>query len=399
MPDPECYIRFDHNPYGVYLAGQTLAGQVELRVTEILSVVGVSLQLSGVTEIEWSEVIESAGQPGRKTTRYHGQQTLLNSVSFLCGSSAGPVRELAIGTHTYHFSCELPTHLPTAFEGYHARIRYMARVALHRSKRHRFAGPSAAAGSTGDQIGQTSFTVLRHLNLNEHGGGGSVLALPVKSELTKVFCCGPCSSEPLYISAAIPRCGYISGQTIVIKIDAVNRSRTRVNEFRIKLVQKLSYTSQQPAAASRSDALVVAESRCSGVTSGEVIKHQQNLLIPALAPTYTDGASIFSIDYELEVEARVTGPNISPRLSMPITIGTIALETSAPKETLKPLTKSPWDPFSSQQYTDIIGTRVAVGGNAAARRSHTEDSCKGAGLGNNVRLHVVHRNNAADDDH
>ncbi|XP_058055889.1 arrestin domain-containing protein 3-like [Anopheles bellator] len=398
MPDPECYIRFDNNQYGVYLAGQTLAGQVELRVTEIVSVVGVSLQLNGVTEIEWSEVVESTGQPGRKTTRYHGQQTLLNSISFLCGSSAGPVRELAIGTHTYHFSCELPSHLPTAFEGYHARIRYMARVALHRSKRHRFTG-AADTGTTGDQIGQTSFTVLRHLNLNEHGGGSSVLALPVKSELTKVFCCGPCSSEPLYISAAIPRCGYIPGQTIVIKIDAVNRSRTRVNEFRIKLVQKLSYTSQQPAAASRSDALVVAESRCSGVTSGEVIKHQQNLLIPALAPTYTDGASIFSIDYELEVEARVTGPNISPRLSMPITIGTIALEASVPKETLKPLTKSPWDPFSSQQYTDIIGTRVPLGSTAAARRSHTEDSSKGVGFANNVRLHYVVHRNVTDDGH
>ncbi|XP_053671333.1 arrestin domain-containing protein 3-like [Anopheles nili] len=374
MPDPECHIRFDNNPYGVYLAGQILAGQVELRLTEVLNVVGVSLRLDGLTEIEWSEEIESAaGQPGRKTTRYYGQQTLLNSTSFLCGSSVGPVRDLAIGTHTYHFSCELPAHLPTSFEGYHARIRYTAKVSLHRTK------------ARTDPIGQTSFTVLRHLNLNEHA---AVLVLPTKSELTKVFCCGPCSSEPLYISAQIPRCGYIPGQTIVIKIDAVNRSRTRVIEFRIKLIQKLCYASQHPTVENRSDALVVAESRCSGVTSGEVVKHQQNLLIPALPPTYTDGSPVFSINYELEVEARVTGPNISPRLAMPITIGTIALEASMPKEKLKPLTKPSWDPFSSQ-HTDIIGTRIPLTNIARRSQAGLEDIPNGS---SNVRLHyIVHR--------
>uniref|UniRef100_A0A240PP89 Arrestin_C domain-containing protein n=1 Tax=Anopheles christyi TaxID=43041 RepID=A0A240PP89_9DIPT len=381
MPDPECHIRFDNNPYGVYLAGQTLAGQVELRLTEILSVIGISLRLDGLTEVEWSEVIEAAtGQPGnRKTTRYHGQQTLLNSTSFLCGSSVGPVRDLAIGTHTYHFSCDLPAHLPTSFEGYHGRIRYTAKVSVHRTK------------ARIDPIGQVSFTVLRHLNLNEHG---EVLLLPAKSELTKVFCCGPCSSEPLYISATIARCGYIPGQTIVMKIDAVNRSRTTVTEFRVKLIQKLSYTSQHPTVESRSDALVVAESRCSGVTSGEVVKHQQNLLIPALPPTYTDGSPLFSINYELEVEARVTGPNISPRLAMPITIGTIALETSIPKEKLKPLTKPSWDPFTgTQHYTDIIGTRIPVGNIARRSQAGLEEQLPNGS--NNVRLHyVVHRNSS-----
>ncbi|XP_058059106.1 arrestin domain-containing protein 3-like [Anopheles bellator] len=311
MPEGcECLIRFDNNPCGVYFPGQSLSGYVELRVLEAFKVKGVSLQIKGFAEVKWSETTGTG--KARRTVHYHGRQDYINTVTYLQGSPEGNQFDIAPGSHTYRFGCVLPGNVPTSFEGQFGHIRYTVRVVLHRPWKV-------------DPTYKVGFTVLRHVNLNENGLS---LAVPCKLEIQKVFCCGPCASNPLHMSAQIPIAGYVPGQTIAVRIEASNRSKRRVNEFSTKLIKNVSYISQTPYIRVRLEPEIVAEVRCPGVAAGEQGTWDQFLAIPAL-PTTSNQCQVLTIGYEVEVEGKITGPNINPRVRIPITIGTVPLTAHA----------------------------------------------------------------------
>ncbi|KFB40715.1 AGAP001892-PA-like protein [Anopheles sinensis] len=311
MPEvSECQIRFDNNPCGVYFPGQSLAGYVELRVLDTFKVKGVSLQIKGFAEVKWTESTGSG--KSRRTVHYHGRQDYINTVTYLQGSPEGNPYDIAPGTHTYRFGCALPHNLPTSFEGQYGHIRYTVRVVLHRPWKV-------------DPTYKVGFTVLRHVNLNE---SAITLGMPCKLEIQKVFCCGPCASEPLYISAQTPISGYVPGQTIAVRIEASNKSKKRVNEFSTKLVKNVCYISQTPYGRVKMVPEIVAEVRCSGLAAGEQGTFDQFLAIPAL-PSTSAQCQVLTLGYEVEVEGKIPGPNINPRIRIPITLGTIPLAAHA----------------------------------------------------------------------
>ncbi|XP_055641431.1 arrestin domain-containing protein 3-like [Toxorhynchites rutilus septentrionalis] len=305
-----CEIKFDENPYGVYFPGQTLAGTVELRLAEVTKVKGVALKISGVAEVKWSETTGTGKT--RRTIYYHGRQDYLHSTTYLAGSKEGNTLELLPGIHTYRFSCVLPPNLITSLEADHGHVRYTVKVVLERSWKF-------------EKSYKVAFTVLRHVNLNEEL---FEIRFPSKMEKAKTFCCGPCRSDPMHITAEIPISGYVPGQTIAVKIDVNNQSRKNMDELSTKLVQIVSFISQTPRCQVKAVSSVIAEARCAGVNGQNKQTYEQHLLIPPMPPT-SRSCQVLTINYCVEVEGKISGLGINPRIQIPVTLGTIPLSVRA----------------------------------------------------------------------
>ncbi|XP_053690830.1 arrestin domain-containing protein 3-like [Sabethes cyaneus] len=304
-----CEIKFDENPYGVYFPGQTLSGSVELCLADVTKVKGVALRINGVAEVRWSET-HGVGK-NRRTVVYRGRQDYMHSTTYLAGSKEGNSIELLPGIHTYRFSCALPPNLVTSLEAEYGHVRYTVKVILERSWKL-------------DQSYKVAFTVLRHVDLNHEYD----IRLPLKMDKAKTFLCGPCSSEPMHISAQVPITGFVPGQTIVVKIDVDNQSRKDLDGIATMLVRTVSFISQTPHSKIREVPSVIAKCRCAGVKRRSQGSYEQHLLIPAMPPT-SRTCQVLTVNYSVVVEGKISGPAINPRIQIPITLGTIPLSMSA----------------------------------------------------------------------
>ncbi|XP_021711742.1 arrestin domain-containing protein 3 [Aedes aegypti] len=305
-----CEIKFDENPYGVYLPGQTLSGIVELRLDEAVEVRGIALQIKGVAEVSWCE--SSGTGSNRETIHYHGRQDYMNSTTYLAGLKDGTNINLLPGLHPYRFSCDLPANLVTSVEAKHGHIRYTVKVIVERSWK-------------ADQSYKVAFTVLRHVNLSEENFD---VRLPTKTTHAKTFCCGSCRSAPMVFTAETPISGYVPGQTIAVRIEVDNQSNKTLNEIATKLLREVSFISQTPYTRVKTSTAVMAEIRCKGVEKHQKDSCVQHLLIPPLPPTNRT-CQVLTVNYVLEVEGKFSGLTINPRIQVPITLGTIPLTTSA----------------------------------------------------------------------
>ncbi|XP_058455955.1 arrestin domain-containing protein 3-like [Malaya genurostris] len=300
-----CDIQFDENPHGVYFPGQTLAGSVEIRLSEETKVKGIALRI----EVKWNE--KTGTGKNRRTIHYRGRQDYMHSTSYLVGSKEGNTIVLLPGMHTYRFACVLPSNLVTSIEAEHGHVRYTVKVILERSWMM-------------DKSYKVAFTVLRHIDLNQEYD----VRLPVKMEKAKTFLCGPCSSKPMNIAAQVPITGYVPGQTVAVKIDVDNQSTKNLDEIATKLVRIVSFISQTPHSKVKAVFSVIAETRCSGVNKLSQASYEQHLLIPPMPPS-SRTCQVLAINYCIEVEGKISGPVINPKVRIPIVLGTVPLSTSA----------------------------------------------------------------------
>lgn len=87
---------------------------------------------------------------------YRGSEIYLSAKKYFVGSAATTSASsivLPMGEHVYTFTCPLPKHLPTSFEGTFGSIRYKAEVTLNLS-------------IWPDKSFSEGFTVIKSLDLN-----------------------------------------------------------------------------------------------------------------------------------------------------------------------------------------------------------------------------------------
>ncbi|GAB0088640.1 arrestin domain-containing protein 3 [Sergentomyia squamirostris] len=308
MSKSKCEIKFDNNPYGIYLTGQTLSGHVELNIPKVKSVRGVTLKIVGYAKCRWTEY-EGHGKSRRSRT-YQGREDYLSSFTDLIGpAQGGNTIDLAPGTHSYRFTCDLPLQMPTSFEGSIGYIRYFVIVTLERPWKF-------------DQKFKVAFTVLKQFDLNFDS---PTLRLPCQANLDRVFCCGPCKTGPITIIANTPQSGYVPGQTIAINAEIANASTVKIEEIRFSLRRIIRYTSQTPSIKSKEETITVTEARSAGLKKKQNGKFQQFLQIPPLPPTSLTLCRVITVSYEVKVEARVSGAHLNPVVKIPVTLGTVPL--------------------------------------------------------------------------
>lgn len=299
---PRCEIKFDNNPLGIYHAGQTLSGRVELHLDKPKTVNAFTLVISGCAEIEWSE------DDNDKRDTYRGKEELLHAEIALVAQSKGSAIEIPVGTHVYNFTCELPQHLPTSFEGNYGKIRYLVCATLDRPWKF-------------NQTCKVAFTVLKPVDLNQDPSAGQ----PKRVELSKTFCCWPCRTRPLFITVETPATGFVPGQKIPILVVLDNSSSVAVHGVKCSLDRTESYISQSPYEKTKTVDKTLA-SLSTAVVNDKHARLTQQLEIPSIAPT--GKCSVLAIDYELNINIQVESCRVNPRIKIPIIIGTVPLLTA-----------------------------------------------------------------------
>lgn len=229
--------------------------------------------------------------------------------------------ELVAKEYKYIVSYALGSELPTSFKSRNGSIKYKLRVTVDRSWKmnSKFEFP---------------FTVIAPLNLNS---GGMELKKPFKSELSKNFKLD-FTTDPLFLKASIPFTGYVPGQTINVSVEVNNQSRTNVKEVRISLKKVIRLSSLKPRKKTKE--LIVSEAKIftDSVSVSTLQSFEKKLIVPSLPPNILN-CDVIQVQYELRVKAKTSGLSRSPKLKIPIVIGTIPLDNLTTRPSCSSLRK------------------------------------------------------------
>lgn len=170
----QCLILFDENIHKVYYSGQLMKGTVLLTLAKdqpvkgiYLSIhhlpvnfllhpqlfgahAGIYIEVTGVAKCRWCEHVQ------QKRMTYRGSEIYLSAKKYFVGAAeANSSTSITIlkGEHVYTFTCPLPKHLPTSFEGTFGSIRYKAEVTVN-------------VAMWPDKSFAEGFTVIKSLDLN-----------------------------------------------------------------------------------------------------------------------------------------------------------------------------------------------------------------------------------------
>uniref|UniRef100_A0A182SU98 Arrestin C-terminal-like domain-containing protein n=1 Tax=Anopheles maculatus TaxID=74869 RepID=A0A182SU98_9DIPT len=308
----QCDIRFTNSTHGSYLSGQQLTGEVQIKLTEAKRFNEITLRIVGYSSVNWSE---KRGQGRRRRTVYYGaRRDHLSSQKVLFRPQQnGNPGELPAGEHMYEFACELPTSLPTSFEGAYGHCRYTAQVVFDRPWKFNLTH-------------KVGFTVVQPRDLNLQSPS---IRMPTQMEDARVFCCGIWRTKPLFVRVTVPCTGYVPGQAIPLTINLDNRSSRLIEGVNMKLQQEVTYRAESPAHKYRRELHTIVKHIGNGVEGEATNQYVQRLVVPTVVPTCGD-QNLISVAYRLHLTVRVEGCGSDPVLEIPLIIGTTPLIPDQP---------------------------------------------------------------------
>lgn len=174
-----------------------------------------------------------------------------------------------------------------------------------------------------DIYAKTSFKVIRLEDLSFRFD----LMVPLKDETVATFCCLSCKTRPLILSASIPFSGYIPEQNIRLTIKIDNRCGFDVSRTIISLRKKITFISQTPERRFWNESKTLLKNVLDGAKNGRETKIYGIVEIPAFTlPTNSDISSIVKVTYHIHVSVDVVGFVSSPKVQLPIVIGSKPLK-------------------------------------------------------------------------
>lgn len=225
----------------------------------------------------------------------------------------GKETEINPGTHSYPFTCALPPTLPSSFEGKWGHVRYTIKVTLDRPWKF-------------DQDTKMAFTVITPVDLNQT----AKCKEPAKLDLEKSFCCFCCKSGPLSVIIHLPVSGFVSGQIMPITAEVDNASNVTVDALKLCLRKNISFQVTQPRSARKKEVEKIDELTMGPIDAGGSRTWEQKIEVPALPPSNLVNCGIIDLDYELFVEAQVSGMHSNLSGVIPVTLGTVPLQDWKP---------------------------------------------------------------------
>ncbi|KAG4076323.1 hypothetical protein HA402_005766 [Bradysia odoriphaga] len=214
-------IVFENNPQKVCYSGQLLKGLVKLLFPSNIRVEAIYIKCVGEGFYSWVEDISDRVITG--TTQY-----LVQRINLVPRSTAGV--DVSAGSNQYPFEIQLPSHLPTSFEGKYGHIRYTLALSI------------IPLGMTSDPapIVET-FTIIRPLNLN----GGFAFIMPTSVgkathfnfSFTRLCVLYRWRKGYLKMFGRLPVSGYCPGQIMNLQLDVINESGQGVLMIVVHFVQ------------------------------------------------------------------------------------------------------------------------------------------------------------------
>lgn len=161
------------------------------------------------------------------------------------------------------------------------------------------------------------FTVISHLDLNAEG---AEIRMPLRGEVTKKFFLG-LSSKPLTIIAEIPYRGFVANQALNVGVKIANESI----ECDLRRASAVVSLKVPTSISTRTDSQILVKGSHDGVAVKSKSEMTFSMQIPPVEPTNIRFSKYLHVFYEIVVIAKVGGMHRSPKLAIPITIGTVPL--------------------------------------------------------------------------
>ncbi|XP_011209310.2 arrestin domain-containing protein 17 [Bactrocera dorsalis] len=310
-----CVVVFDQNDFGTYFTGQIVSGKVIITLEKTKKLKGIKLQVCGFAACQWREKygkkIALAKINPRDKHVYFGREDYIASTTYLVGSEFGNNFSMEEGTYTYTFSCPIPPHCPSSFEGTYGHIRYLVRVTFIR------------AGAA-DRVHNVGFTVLMPLDLNKDS---KLLEAPASNDAMENVCFF--LAKPVHLTIYLQQTGYVPGQFVLISADVDNKSTADCKKLIIMLNLRATYNSETPALHTVSEKICLVKKVCGPAPRQTRKSFAETIRIPATAPTCEHISKNVRVSYELCVMAVMSPLMRNPRTTIPITIGNVPLAISS----------------------------------------------------------------------
>jgi hypothetical protein len=273
------------NPHHSYFAGQTVAGQVVIELTERSKPIhGIKLKLQGKAKTHWKET------SGRSTSHFSDEEVYINEKVYLLGYGSEDSNSeviLEVGKKVLDFNFTLPSSLPSSISHKYGYVKYQLEATITRNRKSNYTS-------------RLPFTVNGILDLNSEAG--------VQSEgdmsNEKQVCCFCCASGPLGFDFRISKKGYVPGERIGFQCHLYNHSNRSVPTIVVALVQTFKFL----ANLDHSKTKTVQMSHIEGpkLAAGEetdwiVSSDVSTFTVPSVPPSRLDGCRIIHISYLLKV--------------------------------------------------------------------------------------------------
>ncbi|KAK3779729.1 hypothetical protein RRG08_013684 [Elysia crispata] len=199
-----------------YIPGDILKGIVSLHTTGRIRVRAVTLYLLGTATVSW--------EAPRKKKVYKSSEIHLESSKPLLDTGYQQVVSLGQGLHQFRFHYQLPTELPSTFNGVYGQITYLAKVLLD------------CEDERNTTITSEPFMVLRRPDLPDS----------VYSEKTlkkKRFFCGFTSGK-VRVECTLDKTAAVPGDDILIDAEITNWTGRQINLIQAALIQESKYNAQ-----------------------------------------------------------------------------------------------------------------------------------------------------------
>lgn len=269
---------------------------------------GINAEIVGYAKCRWEEDDGAGSSHYFRTLR--GREEFINQTFCLFGELEG--EQLTAGEHKFNVSYALDSNLPTSLKCKNGAIKYKVRVVVERK--------SSLARKSSSTF-EFPFTVIKPLNLNDVR---PLLTRPVKEELTKKFKMD-FGSEPLFMKASVPFSGYVPGQVIDVSVLVNNQSKTNVSEMKVSLKKIVVLNSNK---GKHRRTMFLTESAVKVSTEPVPVATMRDfdlkLEVPSLSPNI-ENCEIINVQYVVRIKAKTSGFNRSPRIDLPVTIGTVPL--------------------------------------------------------------------------
>lgn len=194
--------------------------------------------------------------------------------------------------------------------GKHGKIRYNVEVSLMTEWKF-------------DLFARESFSIIHFEDLSLR----SDLMEPKSAEITTSFCCWSCKTRPLSLKASIPFYGYVPEQIIRITVIINNNCGFDVSSTSISLRKAITSFSTSPERKKYIETKVLTKITERGAKTGKLAtKIFSELKIPKFTIPTNLSSSVVKMSYYLQVSLDLVGLLRSPKVKLPVFIGTIPLK-------------------------------------------------------------------------
>lgn len=297
-------ILFDKQ-HPVYCPGELLTGKVLLNISDRLRINSLRLSVKGDAKVN---LLKDKGS-NEETIQAHHVHASENYFHLDLAILNKEIEFINVGNHEYPFSIKLSDNLPSSFQHENGKIQYSIKAHIDI--------PWAF-----DKEVKKHFVIMAIVDLNENPGLNELKTVAED----KYLGFGLFKSKPIKVTFTLEKTGFISGESVVYTANIQNETNKEIAYIKVILVQNCKFTVKDESVTHSRKICQVEYGKRIGSKSAERWTFS-NFVIPQVCPTSNGECALIDVSYELMLKFDTTGLSKSKKVSIPIVIGTITLNS------------------------------------------------------------------------